>query len=62
MVLKVVDVDNNSAPKPRRRHASVMVGNSMLVFGGYNGKYLSDFNYLTLKELEPSILSKTELI
>lgn len=33
---------------PRRRHASIVVGNSLLLFGGYNGKYLNDFHYITL--------------
>lgn len=25
-----------------------MVGSSILIFGGYNGKYLNDFAFLTL--------------
>ena len=35
-------------PVPRRRHASVLVGNCMLVFGGYNGRYFNDFAFLRL--------------
>jgi hypothetical protein len=26
------------------------MGNSLLLFGGYNGKYLNDFHYLALNE------------
>jgi hypothetical protein len=40
---------NSSEIVPRRRHASVIVGNCLLLFGGYNGKYLNDFHYLPLK-------------
>lgn len=43
-------IDACSLIKARRRHATVMCGNSLLAFGGYNGKYLNDFHYLTIKE------------
>ena len=36
------------APSARRRHASLIVGGCLLVFGGYNGKYLNDFSYVNL--------------
>lgn len=29
-----------------------MVGNSLLIFGGYNGKYLNDLDYLPLKAVQ----------
>ena len=35
-------------PQPRRRHASVVMGDCLLVFGGYNGKYFNDFSYVKL--------------
>lgn len=31
-------------PSPRHSHASVVHGNSMFVFGGYDGSYRSDFH------------------
>jgi N-acetylneuraminic acid mutarotase len=46
--LKQMKVKDKNAPKPRRRHASLMVGSSLLCFGGYNGKYLNDFSFITL--------------
>jgi hypothetical protein len=45
--LTLLEVDGD-VPIPRRRHASIIVGNSLLLFGGYNGKYLNDFHYLAL--------------
>ena len=36
------------APQPRRRHGSVLVGDCLLIFGGYNGKYFNDFSFIKL--------------
>ena len=46
--LKQMKMKDRNGPKPRRRHASLMVGSSLLCFGGYNGKYLNDFYFITL--------------
>jgi transcriptional regulator of aromatic amino acid metabolism len=32
-----------------------VVGNSLLIYGGYNGNYLQDFEYLTLKNAHQPI-------
>jgi len=37
------------APKPRRRHSACFLGNSMLVFGGFNGEYYNDLHYINIK-------------
>lgn len=49
-VLREVSVSTANMPKPRRRHASTMLGHSLLIFGGYDGDYLKDFNFITLDE------------
>jgi hypothetical protein len=35
--------------KPRRRHSACCLGNSMLVFGGFNGEYYNDLHYINIK-------------
>jgi len=35
-------------PNPRRRHATVMLGDCLLVFGGYNDLYYNDFSFIKL--------------
>jgi Kelch motif len=37
-------------PKARRRHSSVVIDDCILIFGGYNGKYLNDFHFLKIEE------------
>lgn len=37
-----------STPSARRRHSAVVVGRSLLVFGGYSGQYYNDFFFITL--------------
>ncbi|CAN0009206.1 unnamed protein product, partial [Phaeothamnion confervicola] len=37
------------APSPRHSHAAVVYGNSMFVFGGYDGSYRSDFHEFDLE-------------
>jgi hypothetical protein len=37
------------SPKARRRHSACFLGNSMLIFGGFNGEYFNDLYYLTVK-------------
>lgn len=34
---------------PRRKHTATLVGNSILTFGGFNGEYLQDLNFIELK-------------
>jgi len=36
-ILREVSVSNSNSPKPRRRHASAIIGHSLLIFGGYDG-------------------------
>lgn len=36
-------------PKARRRHSACFLGNSMLVFGGFNGEYYNDLHYISIK-------------
>jgi N-acetylneuraminic acid mutarotase len=43
------NIENNNRPKERRRHSSAIIGNSLIIFAGFNGKYLRDFHYLTIK-------------
>ena len=45
--LKILDIEGR-IPQPRRRHASVLIGECLLIFGGYNGKYFNDFSYVKL--------------
>ena len=33
----------------RRRHCSEMIGNSFVVFGGFNGQYHNDINFMSLR-------------
>ena len=35
-------------PCPRRRHATIMLGDCLLVFGGYNDQYYNDFSFIKL--------------
>ncbi|CAI2378495.1 unnamed protein product [Moneuplotes crassus] len=36
-------------PKARRRHSAIFVGRTMVLFGGYDGVYLSDMYYINAK-------------
>lgn len=56
--LSKLSIKKETEPIARRRHASIMIGNSLLVFGGYNGKYLNDCYYLTLTENEPTLMNQ----
>jgi N-acetylneuraminic acid mutarotase len=40
---------SGEVPKPRRRHSSCFLGNSMLIFGGFNGEYFNDLYYISVK-------------
>ena len=40
---------SGESPKARRRHSACFLGNSMLIFGGFNGEYFNDLHYLTVK-------------
>ena len=39
---------HGSIPKARRRHTSTFVGGCMVVFGGFNGEYFNDLNYINV--------------
>jgi hypothetical protein len=39
---------NADVPKARRRHSACFVGSSMLIFGGFNGEYFDDLNYINV--------------
>jgi hypothetical protein len=43
-----LNISGSAALPPRRRQAASIVGNSLIIFGGFNGKYLNDFFYLVL--------------
>jgi N-acetylneuraminic acid mutarotase len=60
--LKGVLVNSERTPKPRRKHASAMIGNSLLVFGGYDGKYLKDFHYIRLRNEKKIAKADIDLI
>jgi hypothetical protein len=38
-------------PRPRRRHSGTFIGSNLVVFGGFNGQYFNDLNYINLFEL-----------
>ena len=66
--LLVIDLEANNIkvvkkvfdpPTPRRRHCSSFMGNSLLVFGGFNGEYYNDLYFLTLFEETPPITKST---
>ena len=48
--IKVMKV-NGDVPRPRRRHSANFVGSSLIVFGGFNGQYFNDLNYISVYEL-----------
>lgn len=63
----VIDITNNTLrglkissntelPKPRRRHSACFVGSCMIAFGGFNGEYFNDLQYINVFELN----AKTE--
>ena len=56
------EINESEIPKPRRRHSSIIIGNSLLIYGGYDGNYLPDFDYLTLKACPKQIKSKIRVI
>jgi hypothetical protein len=39
-------------PKARRRHSAVFVGRSMVLFGGFDGKYFSDMHYMNVRPFD----------
>jgi N-acetylneuraminic acid mutarotase len=47
--LSKYETNAKDKPKPRRRHSSIIIGNSLLIYGGYDGKYLNNFDYLPLQ-------------
>lgn len=64
--LLIFDPSNNSIktmkttaqlPKARRRHSACFVGSCMIIFGGFNGEYYNDLNYINAFELKSKIQS-----
>lgn len=56
--LLVIDFQTNTikavkgvldAPIARRRHCAAFIGSSLMIFGGFNGEYFNDLNYITLQ-------------
>ena len=45
----ILNMINAEKLAPRRKHTATLVGNSILTFGGFNGEYLQDLNYIELK-------------
>jgi len=41
-----ITIRNNIAP--RRKHTSTLIGNSIVSFGGFNGEYLADLNFIEI--------------
>ena len=39
-------------PKPRRRHSSIFVSSSLIMFGGFDGEFYNDLHILHLKQAE----------
>jgi N-acetylneuraminic acid mutarotase len=37
-------------PKPRRRHSSVFVGNSIVMFGGFDGSFFNDMQIMDFQK------------
>lgn len=37
-------------PKARRRHSACFLGSCMLTFGGFNGEYFNDLNYIKINQ------------
>lgn len=60
--LRGVLVNSEKVPKPRRKHASAMIGTSLLLFGGYDGKYLKDFHYIRLRSEKKLAKADMDLI
>lgn len=44
--------------KTRRKHSASLLGNSMIIFGGFNGEYHQDLHFV---ELENNLLFCKEL-
>ncbi|KAL4486377.1 hypothetical protein ABPG72_007163 [Tetrahymena utriculariae] len=47
----LVKIDQTS-PNPRRRGAAVVVGSTIIVFGGFDGVYYNDIHYLNISQTE----------
>ena len=39
-------------PKARRRHSACFIGSCMIIFGGFNGEYYNDLNYINVFQLK----------
>jgi hypothetical protein len=44
---KVMKVNTNT-PTPRRKHSINTIGDSIVMFGGFNGTYLNDLHYIDI--------------
>lgn len=53
--MKLSEINQNgNIPSVRRRHSMVLIGSSILLFGGFNGKYLNDLYHLNLFHIKPN--------
>jgi hypothetical protein len=50
---------NAEVPKARRRHSACFIGSNMLVFGGFNGEYFNDLNYINVFEVKKKSESRS---
>lgn len=59
--LLVLDIQKNTIkalkisaelPKARRRHSACFIGSCMIIFGGFNGEYYNDLNYINVFQLK----------
>lgn len=42
-------------PKARRRHSACFLGSCMLIFGGFNGEYFNDLNYIKINQTKKKL-------
>ena len=48
---KTVSLVESKTPKSRRRHSCVMIGRSIVMFGGFDGEFFNDLHVLPLKSI-----------
>lgn len=51
--LRVLKVNTETIPKPRRRSCLCFIGNCLLMFGGFNSDYYNDLHYINVTENQP---------
>jgi len=48
MTVDLIKVQKEPVPKPRRRHSAQLIGNHLLIFGGFNGAYYNDLHSIKI--------------